>query len=60
MTSWTGKFDTFFGLPKEKYGFSNDAAVFFGPPSFEESSFNLNEIEIKNMEISLRWRKKEF
>jgi uncharacterized protein (DUF2141 family) len=30
-----GEFDRFvFGLPLEDYGFSNGAAVFFGPPSF--------------------------
>ncbi|MEE2760008.1 MAG: DUF2141 domain-containing protein [Pseudomonadota bacterium] len=28
----------FFGLPKEGYGFSRDAPVFFGPPSFEEAA----------------------
>ena len=33
------KFDTFFAIPQEKYGFSNNAPVFFGPPSFEEASF---------------------
>ncbi len=49
-----GKFDTFFGIPEEKYGFSNDAAVFFGPPSFNEASFNLDESESKIMEIRLR------
>ena len=26
------KFDTFFSIPKEYYGFSNNAPVFFGPP----------------------------
>ena len=34
-----GEFDTnFLGLPKEGYGFSNNAAVRFGPPSFEEAA----------------------
>lgn len=34
-----GAFDTnFLGLPKEGYGFSNNAAVRFGPPSFEEAA----------------------
>jgi len=29
----------FIGLPKEGYGFSNDAKVFLGPPHFTEASF---------------------
>ena len=29
-----GEFDTFLSIPQEKFGFSNDAKVFFGPPSF--------------------------
>ena len=27
------------GMPKEGYGFSNDAKGFFGPPSFEKAAF---------------------
>jgi len=35
-----GKFNTnMFGMPLEGYGFSNDAPVRFGPPSFEAASF---------------------
>lgn len=35
-----GKLDTnFFGIPKEGFGFSNDAMGKFGPPSFEKASF---------------------
>jgi len=30
-----------FGIPLEDYGFSNDAPVFFGPPSFADASFEL-------------------
>jgi len=30
-----------FGIPKEKYGFSNDASKPFGPPDFAEASFKL-------------------
>ncbi len=30
---------TFIGLPKEGYGFSNDAMGTFGPPSFRKASF---------------------
>ena len=29
----------FIGIPKEQYGFSNDARGSFGPPSFAEASF---------------------
>ena len=31
----------FFGVPKEGYGFSNNASGFFGPPSFEKAAFRL-------------------
>lgn len=37
-----GEFDQgLFGFPLEDYGFSNDATVFFGPPSFAEAAFAL-------------------
>ena len=37
------KFDTnFLGLPKEQYGFSNNAMGTFGPPKFEPASFILD------------------
>lgn len=37
-----GEFDQgFLGFPLEDYGFSNDATVFFGPPSFSEAAFEL-------------------
>ena len=29
----------FFGIPKEGFGFSNDAMGTFGPPGFKEASF---------------------
>jgi uncharacterized protein (DUF2141 family) len=29
----------FLGLPREGFGFSNDAATSFGPPSFHDASF---------------------
>ncbi len=39
-----GKLDTnTFGIPKEGYGFSNNAKGTFGPPSFEKWIFELNE-----------------
>jgi len=38
-----GKIDTnFMKIPKEPYGFSNNARGIFGPPSFEESRFSFN------------------
>jgi uncharacterized protein (DUF2141 family) len=30
------------GMPKEGYGFSNDARGLFGPPSFEKAAFNVD------------------
>ena len=33
---------TFFGVPKEQYGFSNDAKGSFGPPSFKQASFTVS------------------
>ena len=49
-----GRFDTFLGLPREKYGFSNDARVFLGPPKFSEASFDLSDNINLEMEIILR------
>ena len=38
------KLDTnFIGMPKEKFGFSNDAMGRFGPPSFEQARFRFEE-----------------
>tara|TARA_B100000214_G_C23927128_1_gene608904 strand:- start:589 stop:1011 length:423 start_codon:yes stop_codon:yes gene_type:complete len=48
------KFDTFLSIPKEKYGFSNDAPVFLGPPEFEDAAFLLKKNEKIQIEISLR------
>lgn len=39
-----GKLDkNFFGVPKEMYGFSNDARGMFGPPDFTEAAFEIGE-----------------
>ena len=36
------KLDTgLFGIPREPYGFSNDARGSFGPPKYEEAEFSL-------------------
>ena len=45
------KLDTnFLGVPKEQFGFSNDAMGRFGPPSFEAASFTLQEEKVLIME----------
>ena len=31
--------NNFFGVPKEQYGFSNNATALFGPPDFEDAAF---------------------
>lgn len=36
----------FFGLPKEPYGFSNDARSAFGPPAFESAKILLDKAEM--------------
>lgn len=48
------KLDTnFIGIPKEAFGFSNDPKVYFGPPSFEKSSFKLT----KDDSITIKMKK---
>jgi len=38
------KMDTnFFGIPKEPYGFSNNASGFMGPPKYKKAKFQLTE-----------------
>ena len=34
----------FIGIPNEGYGFSNNARVFFGSPSFKKQLFEVNKI----------------
>ena len=48
------EFDTFLAIPIEKFGFSKNAEVFFGPPSFDEASFYLKKNQRLKIEISLR------
>jgi uncharacterized protein (DUF2141 family) len=36
----------FIGIPKEEYGFSNNAEAIFGPPEFDEAKFIVNKKEI--------------
>ena len=48
------KFDTFFSIPKEKFGFSNNARVLLGPPKFEDASIFVGENSIVEIMIELR------
>ena len=48
------KFDSFFGIPNEKYGFSNNPSIFLSAPKFEQSSFDLRQNEKKVIEIELK------
>ncbi|MDR1631837.1 MAG: DUF2141 domain-containing protein [Dysgonamonadaceae bacterium] len=46
-----GKLDTgSFGIPVEKYGFSNNAKGKYGPPAFEDCKFTVKE----DLEITIR------
>ena len=47
-------FDTLLAIPTEKYGFSNNAKVFLGPPKFEEASIFVGENETVEILIELR------
>lgn len=43
-----GKLDTdFLGIPKESYGYSNNARSWFGPPSWQKAKFLFNQKEMK-------------
>lgn len=43
-----------FGIPKEGYGFSNDAQGRMGPPSYEAARFSLGYAEEKVIQIRLK------
>ncbi|MGH6946242.1 MAG: DUF2141 domain-containing protein [Kiloniellales bacterium] len=50
-----GEFDlTWIGLPGEGLGFSNDARIFFGPPSFEAAAVELAGSQ-QTVRIALRY-----
>ncbi|PSL01417.1 DUF2141 domain-containing protein [Cecembia rubra] len=50
----TGKLRTnAFGIPRDGYGFSNDAMGTFGPPSFEKASFKVTASK-NHVQINLR------
>lgn len=42
------------GIPREGFGFSNDAMGTFGPPSFEKSGFVLKK-EARKMKVTMRY-----
>jgi uncharacterized protein (DUF2141 family) len=47
-----GELDTnFVGFPKEGFGFSNDAMGQFGPPTFEQAAFSMQD-EVLRIEIT--------
>ncbi len=48
------EFDTFLSIPQEKYGFSNDAPVLFGPPKFKQAEFYVGQSDMIEIEIRLR------
>ena len=48
------EFDTFFSIPKEKFGFSNNARVFLAPPKFEDASIFVGQNSIVEIMIDLR------
>ena len=43
--------NNFFGIPKEQYGFSNNARALFGPPNFEDASFALNGTASQSIDL---------
>jgi uncharacterized protein (DUF2141 family) len=40
-----------FGIPTEKYGFSNNASGFMGAPSFEKAKFTLSDEKVVRINI---------
>ena len=50
-----GELDSnFIGIPREGFGFSNDAMGTFGPPGFEKCTFQVNT-EAKKMTVTMRY-----
>lgn len=50
--------DGFLGIPKEGYGFSNNAKVGISPPKFEECSFKINQ-PLKRISIQIEYMGKD-
>jgi len=44
----------FFGIPKEGFGFGNDAPVFFGPPDFSDAAIIVDD-KIRRVSLTLRY-----
>ncbi len=42
----------FMRIPKEPYGFSNNAKGLFGPPSFEKAAFQIDELTIITINLT--------
>lgn len=49
----------FFGVPKEPYAFSNNAMGILGPPSFEEASVLLSQVEMEGGSFEGQGSRKE-
>ena len=47
-----GKIDTFLGIPREPYAFSNDARSMFGPAKFKDAAF---EIGADDQDLAIRF-----
>ncbi len=45
----------FVGLPKEGYGFSNDARGTTGPPAFSQAAFTFDGASDKSIEFSIKY-----
>ena len=43
--------NNFLGVPKEQYGFSNNARAFLGPPAFEAAAFELNCVATQSIDL---------
>ena len=43
--------NNFFGVPKEQYGFSNNARALLGPPAFEAAAFELNGVATQSIDL---------
>ena len=43
--------NNFFGIPKEQYGFSNNARALFGPPDFEAAAFELKGTASQSIDL---------
>jgi len=54
-TDWNHELKTnFVGFPQERIGFSKDAHIKFGPPSFSDAQFKLEKEDIVVLKIILR------